>query len=57
MMSCLIGYGISFVCNILFNLIQRKDSREMISFGSVMGWGTFITLLAFIILGLQSCGA
>lgn len=46
--SNIIGFSVSFILNILYNLIQKKNSREMISFGTVMGWGIFLSLILFI---------
>ena len=60
LLSLGIGFGISFGCNILYNLIQKKDSRKEIDFGSVMGWGVFISLvflMSFLLKGCESAFA
>lgn len=51
-----IGFGISFGgFNILYNLIQKKDSRKKIEFGTVMGWGVFISLVFLMFFLLKGC--
>ena len=50
-----LGFGISFVFNIIYNAIQKKDSREKIDFGSVMGWGLFLSIVFLIFFFLRGC--
>lgn len=52
----IIGFGVSFLFNILYNLIQKKDSRHKISFGTVMGWGVFISFILLVFFVLQDLG-
>lgn len=51
----LIGFPISFLMALIHNLMQNKKDREW-HLGSILGWGVFFSFIAFLVLGLKSCG-
>ena len=50
------GFLISFIFNLIYNRIQKKESRHKITFGTVMGWGVFLSIIIMIALGLLALG-
>lgn len=54
--SNVIGFGLSFAFNILYNLIQKKENRHRISFGSVMFMGIVLSIIAAIYFFLDGLG-
>ena len=50
-----LGIGLSFLFNVLYNAIQKKDERKKIDFGSVMGWGVFLGFIFLIFFILKGC--
>lgn len=54
--SNVIGFGLSILLNIVYNLIQKKEARHKISFGTIILTGIFFSIVAgayFILQGLN----